>query len=167
MSSKRKKGFSEYEFLNGMVVVMLLALFLLPGVYMYQQFMIPLQEQKAIEEAERLASNQEKLEKMRAEMEKNRVVDGIHVSTGFIADDNYQLVVNNCTSCHSSKLVTQNRATKEGWKKMIKWMQETQNLWDLGENEEPIVEYLAKNYAPEFKGRRAALTNVEWYELGD
>jgi nitrate reductase cytochrome c-type subunit len=167
MSSNKKKGFSEYEFLNGMVAVMLLALFLLPGIYMYQQFVIPLQEQQAREEAARLASNQEKLEKLKAELERNRVEDGIHVATGLIADDNYQLVVSNCTSCHSPKLITQNRATKEGWTKMIKWMQETQNLWDLGENEELIVEYLAKNYAPEFKGRRAALTNVEWYELSD
>lgn len=167
MSKNKKKRFDEYEFLNGMVVVIILAIFIMPGFYMYQEFMVPLQEKQAKEEAERLASNEEKLEKMRADMEKTRVVDGIHVSTGFIADDNYQLVVNNCTSCHSSKLVTQNRATKEGWKKMIKWMQETQNLWDLGENEALIVEYLAKNYAPEFQGRRAALANLDWYELDD
>ncbi len=163
----KKKSFNEYEILNGMVVVIILAIFIMPGFYMYQEFMVPLQEKQAIEEAKRLATNEEKLEKMRAAIEKTKVVDGIHASTGLVADGNYQLVVSNCTSCHSSKLITQNRATKEGWTKMIKWMQETQNLWDLGENEALIVEYLAKNYAPEFQGRRAALANLDWYELGD
>lgn len=91
--------------------------------------------------------------------------EGIHVETGFIADENYELVVANCTGCHSSKLVTQNRATKEGWQNMIQWMQETQNLWELGENEEKIVEYLAKNYAPASQGRRANLQQIDWYEL--
>lgn len=93
------------------------------------------------------------------------VKDGIHVSTGLIANEGMMLVVQNCTSCHSSKMITQNRATKEGWKSMIKWMQQTQNLWDLGANEEKIITYLATNYAPQKKGRRARLSNIEWYEL--
>ena len=44
-------------------------------------------------------------------------------------------------------------------------MQETQNLWDLGKNEDIIVKYLATYYAPEKKGRRQNLTNIEWYVL--
>jgi len=48
---------------------------------------------------------------------------------------------------------------------MIRWMQQTQNLWDLGEDEEAIVTYLATYYAPEQKGRREVLTNIEWYNL--
>lgn len=91
--------------------------------------------------------------------------DGIHVATGLIADVNYELVVTNCTNCHSSKLITQNRATKEGWRSMIEWMQETQNLWELGENEDKIIDYLAKNYAPDKQSRRQNLKDVEWYEL--
>jgi len=93
------------------------------------------------------------------------VKDGIHVRTGLIANEGMMLVVQNCTSCHSSKMITQNRATKEGWKSIIKWMQQTQNLWDLGINEEKIITYLATNYAPQKKGRRAKLSNIEWYEL--
>ena len=93
------------------------------------------------------------------------ILDGIHVETGFIVDQGYELVIANCTGCHSSKLVTQNRATEEGWKSMIEWMQATQNLWDLGANEEKIIAYLAKNYAPEALGRRKPLTGIEWYEL--
>lgn len=56
---------------------------------------------------------------------------------------------------------------KERWQTTIDWMQETQNLWDLGANEDVIIDYLVKNYPPSSKGRRAALTNVAWYELKD
>ncbi len=93
--------------------------------------------------------------------------NGIHLATGFKEGENLQLVINNCTSCHSAKMVTQNRATRDGWQTMIRWMQETQNLWDLGENEPLILDYLAKYYAPEAAGRRQPLTNIDWYELED
>ncbi len=73
----------------------------------------------------------------------------------------------NCTPCHSSKLVIQNRATREGWESIIRWMQETQNLWELGSNQPIILNYLVRNYAPEAAGRRANLKNIEWYELED
>lgn len=91
--------------------------------------------------------------------------NGIHVRTGFKKGENLDMVIANCTSCHSSKMVTQNRATRDGWKSMIRWMQETQGLWDLGENEPLILDYLAKYYAPEKAGRRQPLTNIDWYEL--
>ncbi|MEO0571021.1 MAG: monoheme cytochrome C [Bacteroidota bacterium] len=86
-------------------------------------------------------------------------------SFGFVDDIGMVQVTQNCTQCHSAKLVTQNRLNEEGWRATIKWMQETQNLWDLGNNEEVIVAYLAKNYGPQSKGRRQKLTNVEWYAL--
>ncbi len=93
------------------------------------------------------------------------IVNGIHVETGLVVDANWELVRATCTACHSAKLVTQNRADREGWTEMIRWMQKTQNLWDLGENEPLILDYLATHYAPQKKGRRARLTNIEWYEL--
>ncbi len=97
-----------------------------------------------------------------------KVEDGIHVATGLIDDEGLMTVIGSCTPCHSAKLITQNRATREGWLSMIRWMQATQNLWDLGErNEEIILDYLARNYAPEEKGRRAPLTDIEWYQLDD
>lgn len=95
----------------------------------------------------------------------DKIEDGIHVATGFVADEHMELVVQNCTSCHSAKLVTQNRMSKAGWQSTIKWMQETQNLWDLGLNEEKIIAYLSKNYAPKQEGRRQNLGDIEWYEL--
>lgn len=87
------------------------------------------------------------------------------LETGFIEDVGMSAVVNNCTNCHSARLVTQNRMSREAWKATIKWMQETQNLWDLGEKEPIILDYLAKNYAPESKGRRQNLTIDKWYVL--
>lgn len=72
-----------------------------------------------------------------------------------------------CTPCHSADLVVQNRMDAEGWEATIRWMQKTQNLWDLGEDEAPLIEYLAKNYAPQFEGRRKPLSEIEWYTLED
>ncbi|WP_343487144.1 monoheme cytochrome C [Allomuricauda sp. d1] len=95
----------------------------------------------------------------------DKVENGIHVATGFVDDNGMQLVIQNCTSCHSANLVTQNKLSAKGWDATITWMQETQNLWDLGKNRELIVAYLAKNYGPGKKGRRQNLTDVEWYEL--
>lgn len=75
------------------------------------------------------------------------------------------LVLQNCNSCHSTQFITQNRMTKEGWKSTIRWMQSTQNLWDLGEDEELILTYLSKNYAPSATGRRQSLVVDDWYTL--
>lgn len=93
--------------------------------------------------------------------------NGIHLATGLIQGENLQLIIGNCTSCHSAKMISQNRATRDGWKAMIKWMQETQGLWDLGANEDPILDYLATHYAPKKQGRRAPLTDIAWYDLED
>jgi len=101
------------------------------------------------------------------ELDEDRIEKGIHVRTGLVDADGLMLVVNNCTNCHSAKLVTQNRMTAERWNETIKWMQETQNLWDLGRNQEVIVNYLVTNYPPKSIGRRAVLTNIDWYELNE
>ncbi len=95
----------------------------------------------------------------------NLVENGIDVATGFIAEGDYLIVKSTCTACHSAKLVTQNRATRDGWLDMIRWMQRTQKLWDLGDNEDKILDYLAKHYGPEDQGRRAPLNVEEWYAL--
>lgn len=99
--------------------------------------------------------------------EEDQIENGIHVPTGLIVAEGFEQVRTTCTACHSAKLVTQNRATREGWKEMIRWMQETQGLWQLGEQEEVILDYLAANYAPQETGRRANLDveAIEWYVL--
>jgi hypothetical protein len=83
-------------------------------------------------------------------------------------DENMLLVKGQCTGCHSAKLISMNRFTREGWQDKIRWMQQTQNLWDLGEAEPVILDYLTKYYSPEPKaGRRENLSNIRWYQLED
>ena len=97
----------------------------------------------------------------------DRVENGVHVKTGMKFDKNFKHIRSSCLSCHSPKLISQNRATREGWKQMIKWMQESQGLQDLGDKEMFILDYLEKNYAPEESGRRTNLDieAIEWYVL--
>lgn len=115
-----------------------------------------------------LSAFQDKTETyVNTQMEEDRIENGIHVRTGLIEAEGLMTVVNNCTNCHSALLVIQNRMNAERWIASIKWMQETQNLWDLGENQEIIVNYLVTNYPPKEKGRREILTNIDWYELKD
>ncbi|SHK14126.1 sulfite dehydrogenase (cytochrome) subunit SorB [Maribacter aquivivus] len=102
---------------------------------------------------------------MPVEVDFDKIENGIHLRTGFIDAPGMIETIQNCTNCHSSKLVIQNRMNAERWKSTIKWMQETQNLWELGENETVIINYLVTNYPPKKVGRRAALTDVEWYQL--
>jgi hypothetical protein len=93
------------------------------------------------------------------------IIDGVEQESGFIVDDHWEMTMLTCTACHSGKLVTQNNATREDWEKMIRWMQKTQGLWDLGEQEKPILDYLAKNYGITQSGRRPAAEISDWYEI--
>ncbi len=115
-----------------------------------------------------LFNNQETIATVATIVEdEDRIENGIHVRTGLKDAEGLMTVVNNCTNCHSAKLVTQNRMSSERWDATIRWMQETQNLWDLGGNQEIIVNYLVTQYPQENFGRRKALTNIEWYALDD
>lgn len=78
-------------------------------------------------------------------------------ATGLVIAPGYEQVKAQCTACHSARLVAQNRADRDGWLQMIRWMQATQNLWPLGEAEAPILDYLATHYGPLPRGRRAPL----------
>ncbi|MBL4663811.1 MAG: monoheme cytochrome C [Flavobacteriaceae bacterium] len=99
------------------------------------------------------------------EIDEDLIENGIHVQTGLVEADGLMTVVHNCTSCHSAKLVIQNRMNAERWASTIDWMQRTQNLADLGANEEIIINYLVTNYPPQKVGRRRNLTNIDWYDL--
>lgn len=77
--------------------------------------------------------------------------------TGLALGPGFEVVSLQCTVCHSAKLVTQNRASREGWLAMIRWMQDTQGLWPLGDKEDLILDYLAANYGPLSAGRRRPL----------
>lgn len=81
----------------------------------------------------------------------------IDADSGLVIAPGFTETKQNCTVCHSAKLITQSRADRDGWLSMIRWMQKTQNLWPLGPNEPVILDYLAENYAPESIGRRPNL----------
>ena len=136
----------------GLVLVMIL---IIPFIYLFYQFSPPRDHD--------LEDKITEVELMK--VDEADIIEGIHVPTGLIADAHLALVISNCTVCHSSKLIIQNKLSAEGWDNLIQWMQQTQNLWDLGENKKLIVSYLAKNYSPGEQGRRKPLSDIEWYEL--
>ena len=68
--------------------------------------------------------------------------------SGLVQAPGWELVQSQCSACHSIQLVTNHRLSREKWLKTIRWMQEQQNLWPLGDLETPILDYLAKNYGP-------------------
>jgi hypothetical protein len=45
----------------------------------------------------------------------DEVEGGIHLPTGLIADANFEMVVNNCTACHSADIIRQSKLTADGW----------------------------------------------------
>ncbi|APE29904.1 hypothetical protein BOX17_02355 [Halomonas aestuarii] len=76
-------------------------------------------------------------------------------NTGLVMAEGWETVRNNCTACHSAKLVTQNSGSRNHWQYLIRWMQETQGLWQFqAETEETILDYLAENYGPKEDARR-------------
>ncbi len=58
----------------------------------------------------------------------------------------WEKVRGHCTACHSAKLVTQNHHDRARWQALIRWMQQTQGLWDLGDDEPVVLDYLADQY---------------------
>ncbi|GAB2514714.1 hypothetical protein [Spirosoma aerophilum] len=94
----------------------------------------------------------------------------IDPESGMINDANLMMVKAQCTACHSSKLILQHRFTRAGWQERIRWMQKYHKLWDLGESEKVVLDYLEKNYGPQTAVnlntfRRAPLKEVKWYKL--
>lgn len=88
------------------------------------------------------------------------------LETGLILDKDLYMVKAQCTSCHSSKLIISNHFTRDGWKEKIRWMQANHNLWDLGETEKQVLDYLEKYYPPiQSVARREPLKDIKWYKL--
>lgn len=82
----------------------------------------------------------------------------IDPATGFRISGDWELVRAHCTGCHSPRLITQQRGSAEHWLKLIRWMQEKQNLWQFdADTESRIIAYLADNYPPDAARRRAAI----------
>ncbi len=82
----------------------------------------------------------------------------IDEATGLIRNPGWELVRIHCGGCHSHATVTGQRADRQTWLGMIRWMQATQNLWQFDvATEARILDYLAENYPPQPNQRRAAI----------
>ena len=91
--------------------------------------------------------------------------DSTDAETGLALDPNLMLVKAHCTGCHSPKFITNTRLKRDEWQERIRWMQRNHKLWDLGEAEKTVLDYLEKHYSPSKTAysRREALRNVKWY----
>lgn len=79
-------------------------------------------------------------------------------ATGLAIAPGWELVRAHCGGCHSHKLVTGQRADRQTWLDMIRWMQATQNLWQFdAATEAGILDYLAAQYPPRADRRRAPI----------
>jgi hypothetical protein len=79
-------------------------------------------------------------------------------ATGLIIASGWEHVRAHCGGCHSHALVTGQRADRQTWLDMIRWMQATQNLWQFDPaTETAILDYLAANYPPQPNRRRAPI----------
>ena len=82
----------------------------------------------------------------------------IDTSTGLVKAPGWQQVRAHCGGCHSHALVTAQRADRKTWLEIIRWMQQTQNLWQFQPAvETAILDYLASNYPPRADRRRAPI----------
>lgn len=79
-------------------------------------------------------------------------------ATGLKVAKGMDVVIANCTVCHSAKFITLQKGDRDTWLQMIRWMQRTQGLWDFdSKTEDTILTYLEKNYPPGKASRRPNL----------
>lgn len=82
----------------------------------------------------------------------------IDSATGLVKEPGWELVRIHCGGCHSHALVTAQRADRQTWLDIIRWMQATQNLWQFDpQTEAQLLDYLADNYPPRENRRRAPI----------
>ncbi|MDX1403967.1 MAG: hypothetical protein R3192_05495 [Woeseiaceae bacterium] len=82
----------------------------------------------------------------------------IDEASGLVKNPGWETVRIHCGGCHSHALVTSQRADRQTWLDIIRWMQATQNLWQFDpDTETQILDYLAVNYPPQEKRRRAPI----------
>ena len=128
MKSYKNKVEEETQFESWKLMMFLIRLSLVLIVLAIGYFLL---ENDIKEYFNRKTYSAEELDQMRkqanirtAAADINKIKDGIHVRTGLRADPDLQIIIGACTSCHSAQLITQNKATRDGWENMIDWMQE-------------------------------------------
>jgi len=81
----------------------------------------------------------------------------LNQATGLVEARGHNMVAAHCTACHSAKLISQNQMSRERWLETIRWMQNTQKLWPLGDAEPIILDYLTMWYGPKTQSRRVPI----------
>lgn len=82
----------------------------------------------------------------------------VDATTGLVIQPGWEQVRAHCGACHSYALVTNQRAGRQTWLDIIRWMQATQNLWQLPPVvESQILDYLASSYPPQPNRRRVPI----------
>lgn len=75
--------------------------------------------------------------------------------TGLVIAPGWEVARANCGACHSYRLITAQGGDAAFWRDTIRWMQRTQNLWEIPTaTEEVLIEYLAGAYGEGEWGRR-------------
>lgn len=86
----------------------------------------------------------------------------IDPDTGLKISKGFEEVKNNCTVCHAASMFTSARGSREEWLASIRWMQETQGLWEFDpETENIILTYLETNYPQEVTSRRRPILSKD------
>ncbi len=82
----------------------------------------------------------------------------IDKDSGLIIAPGMDIVKTNCTVCHSAKFITLQKGDRDTWLSMIRWMQDSQGLWQFdAKTEDTILTYLETNYPPSDISRRSNL----------
>ena len=82
----------------------------------------------------------------------------VDADTGLIIAPGWEMAAAHCGGCHSHALVTAQRGDSDFWLSNIRWMQKTQNLWEIPQAQEQVLlAYLETNYNETDWGRRPAL----------
>ena len=80
-------------------------------------------------------------------------------NTGLVRAPGWEMAAAHCGGCHSYALVTAQRGDADFWRSTIRWMQKTQNLWQIPEaQEQTLIAYLEANYNETDWGRRPPLS---------
>lgn len=82
----------------------------------------------------------------------------IDAASGLKVAPGWELVRNNCITCHSANQFLQQRGTRETWRSVIQWMQQRAGLWPLdAATETTILDYLETHHGPGEDFRRAPI----------
>lgn len=79
----------------------------------------------------------------------------IDKETGLKIGKGLEEVKANCTVCHSANFIIQSKLNRDEWLTTIRWMQDTQGLWEFDpQTEDIILTYLSTQYPQSNTSRR-------------